>query len=297
MLRLRLKSRIGQTPWPAPERYDRTIDKMKQRNVLVHYHIFKNAGTTFERVLDENFGDQHLAFDGPFSFSQVNQDQLATVIDHHPSHVAFSSHQIHLPVPSSLDFRAIPAVFVRHPLLRIRSVYLFSQRNEARGNPRDAREAHAGLEEWVATMLAGDKNRLHLSNLQTGALSRSYNLPPKRKGEAGRVCFDLQAAINNLILVPCLGRTEHFDRDVKSFSETLAHFGLTFSHQPGKAENVSSPDYGQSAEQQLKAMQSSLTAETWEKLLWMNHQDLALFDVVNEMVEQRLSRGFPCHLT
>jgi len=269
---------------------------MKQRNVLVHYHIFKNAGTTFERVLDENFGGQHLAFDGPFSFSQVNQDQLATVIDHHPSHVAFSSHQIHLPVPSSLNFRAIPIVFVRHPLLRIRSVYLFSERNEAGVSPEDTRAALAGLEEWVATMLAGGKNRLHLSNLQTGALSRAYNLAPKRKGEGGRVCFDLQAAINNLLSVPCLGRTEHFDRDVASFSETLAQFGITFSHQPGKAENVSSPDYDQPAEQQLMAMQNSLTAETWEKLLWMNHQDLALFDVVNEMVEQRLIRGFPSHL-
>lgn len=296
MLTLRLTNRIGQTPWPAPERYDRIEDKMKQRNVLVHYHIFKNAGTTFERVLDENFGDKHLAFDGPFSFSHVNQDQLATVIDHHPSHVAFSSHQIHLPVPSSLNFRAIPIVFVRHPLLRIRSVYLFSQRNTAGENPVDTREALAGLEEWVATMLAGDKNRLHLSNLQTGALSRAYNLAPQRKGEEGRVCFDLQAAINNLLSVPCLGRTEHFDRDVASFSETLLHFGMTLSHQPGKAENVSSPDYDQPAEQQLKAMQNSLTAETWEKLLWMNHQDLALFDIVNEMVEQRLSRGFPSHL-
>ena len=269
---------------------------MKQRNVLIHYHIFKNAGTTFERVLDENFGGQHLAFDGPFSFSQVNQDQLATVIDHHPSHVAFSSHQIYLPVPSSLNFRAIPIVFVRHPLLRIRSVYLFSERNEAGVSPEDTRAALAGLEEWVATMLAGDKNRLHLSNLQTGALSRAYNLTPKRKGEGARVCFDLQAAINNLLSVPCLGRTEHFDRDVASFSETLAQFGITFSHRPGKAENVSSPDYDQPAEQQLMAMQNSLTAETWEKLLWMNHQDLALFDVVNEMVEQRLSRGFPSHL-
>jgi len=42
---------------------------MKKRNVLLHYHIFKNAGTTFERVLDENYGDRHMTFDGPFSFS------------------------------------------------------------------------------------------------------------------------------------------------------------------------------------------------------------------------------------
>ena len=102
---------------------------MTQRNVIVHHHIFKNAGTTFERVLDENYGDKHLSFDGPFTFSHISQDQLAAIIERHPSHVAFSSHQIHLPAPSSLSFRAIPVVFVRHPLLRIRSVFLFEERN------------------------------------------------------------------------------------------------------------------------------------------------------------------------
>ncbi|MED5314595.1 MAG: hypothetical protein VYB84_01030, partial [Pseudomonadota bacterium] len=74
---------------------------MQQRNVLLHYHIFKNAGTTFERVLDENYGDGHITFDGPFSFSVINQDQLSTIIQRHPNAVACSSHQIHLPPPSA----------------------------------------------------------------------------------------------------------------------------------------------------------------------------------------------------
>ncbi|MDG2459525.1 MAG: sulfotransferase family 2 domain-containing protein [Luminiphilus sp.] len=269
---------------------------MNRRSVLVHYHIFKNAGTSFERVLDENFGDRHMTFDGPFSFSQVNQDQLATVIDHHPSQCAFSSHQIHLPVPSSLNFRAIPIVFVRHPLLRIRSVYLFGQRDQQAADPSATSAPLAGFEDWVASMLAGDKNRLHLSNLQTGALSRAYNLPPKRSGENGRVCFDLQAAINNLLLVPCLGRTDHFDTDVMSFADSLARFDIDFSYQPGRAENVSSPDYNAPIEDQLRSLEHSVTAETWEKLHWLNHQDLALFDIVQEMVEQRLSSGIPIHL-
>ena len=262
---------------------------MHTRNVLLHYHIYKNAGTTFERVLDENYGARHLTFDGPFSFSLINQDQVAAVIDQHPSHIAFSSHQMHLPVPSSLTFRAIPIVFVRHPLLRIRSVYLFSRRDSTGNKQGTSAELLAGLEGWITSMLEGDKNRLHLSNMQTGALSRAYGLPPKRRGENGRVCFDLQAAINNLLLVPCLGRVEYFDSDVASFTQTLSHLDIAFSYQPGKSENVSSPDHDEPIERQLANMKQCLKSETWEKLHWMNHQDLALYDTVHDMMERRLS--------
>ena len=268
---------------------------MKKRNVLLHYHIFKNAGTTFERVLDENYGDRHMTFDGPFSFSLINQDQAAAVIEHHASHIAFSSHQIHLPVPSSLSFRAIPVVFVRHPLLRIRSVYLFSQRDQVQSSSDTTCEPLAGFEAWFASMLAGDKNRLHLSNMQTGALSRTHGSPPARRGENGRVCFDLQAAINNLLLVPCLGRTEHFDADVASFTKTLSRLDIAFSYRPGEAENVSSADHKEPIERQLATFRDRVKPETWEQLNWMNHQDLALYDIVQEMMEQRLTEGVPIH--
>ena len=269
---------------------------MTQRNVIVHHHIFKNAGTTFERVLDENYGDKHLSFDGPFTFSHISQDQLAAIIERHPSHVAFSSHQIHLPAPSSLSFRAVPVVFVRHPLLRIRSVFLFEERNAHNDDSSENRDPLDGLEEWIKSMIAGGKNRIQICNLQTSALSRAYNLPPKRRGDDGRICFDLQAAINNLWLVPCLARAEHFDSDVASFTETLSRFDIDFTYRPRKAENVSSPDHDQPIERQLDAMKQKMSAETWEKLCWMNHQDLALYETVHEIVEQRLANGFPIQI-
>jgi len=106
----------------------------------------------------------------------------------------------------------------------------------------------------------------------------------------------LQAAINNLWLVPCLARAEHFDSDVASFTETLSRFDIDFTHRPRKAENVSSPDHDQPIERQLDAMKQKMSAETWEKLCWMNHQDLALYETVHEIVEQRLANGFPIQI-
>ncbi|CAI8438449.1 MAG: Uncharacterised protein [Halieaceae bacterium] len=39
-------------------------------------------------------------------------------------------------------------------------------------------------------------------------------------------------------------------------------------------------------------MERSLSPETWQKLHWLNHQDLALYEIAHEMVEKRLANGF-----
>ena len=39
-------------------------------------------------------------------------------------------------------------------------------------------------------------------------------------------------------------------------------------------------------------MEGSLSPETWQKLQWLNHQDLALYEITHEMVEKRLANGF-----
>jgi hypothetical protein len=280
-------------PEPRTQQIAQMRGNMSQRKVLLHYHIFKNAGTTFERVLDENYGDGHIKFDGPFSFSAITQDQLGTIIQRHPKAMACSSHQIHLPPPSAIQFKPIPVVFIRNPLLRIRSVFLFSERSgDGSPNKLTHPDPLTGLEEWVIKTLSGDKNLLQISNLQTGMLSRCYNLPPKREGLEGRVNFDLQLAINNLSVVPCLGRVEYFDIDVPSFTETLARCDVPFAYEKREAENVSSPDYKDTVEEQLRTMERSLSPETWQKLHWLNHQDLALYEIAHEMVEKRLTNGF-----
>lgn len=106
------------------------------RTVIIHYHIYKNAGTSFDHVLSHNFGDRHELFDGPYPFFTIDQEQLDRIIMRRPQAVAFSSHQIMLPPPGSLDYRALAAIFVRNPFLRIASIYRFKRGPErADGTP------------------------------------------------------------------------------------------------------------------------------------------------------------------
>jgi hypothetical protein len=182
-------------------------------------------------------------------------------------------------------------VFIRHPLLRIRSVFLFGKRSAEKVLETVARaDPLAGLEEWITQKLW--ENPELISNMQTSMLSRCYKLPPKLEWREGRANLDLQLAINHLSVVPCLGRVEYFDIDVSSFSETLSKYGITFVYTKRKAENVSSPDHQSTVEEQLRSIEQSLSPETWQKLNWLNHQDLALYEIAHEMVEQRLANGF-----
>ncbi|MBB1498721.1 hypothetical protein [Paracoccus sp. MC1862] len=106
------------------------------RTVILHYHIYKNAGTSFDHVLTHNFGDRHELFDGPYPFFTIDQDQLDRIIMRRPQAVAFSSHQILLPPPSSIGYRALAAIFLRNPFLRIASIYRFKRGPErADGTP------------------------------------------------------------------------------------------------------------------------------------------------------------------
>ena len=101
----------------------------EKRSVIVHYHTFKNSGTSFDELLTANYQDAHLCFDGPFPYTLFNQQELLKVIRRNPNKIAFSSHSIRLPVPTDLEHNAIAALFVRHPILRIRSVYGFEMRS------------------------------------------------------------------------------------------------------------------------------------------------------------------------
>ena len=246
------------------------------RTIICHYHIFKTAGTSFERVLRDNFGQRHLSFDGPKTSSMITQPELIKVIHTRPNLASISSHQITLPAPVSDQFLALPVVFVRHPILRIRSVFLHENRNA----PEPLESPMEGFDAWIEELVAGHPNQLQICNLQTNLLCRGANSSPKGVNANGRPLYDLEAALRNLSEVPCIGRAECFDEDVASFIPQLAAAGIEFDYPSRVAENVGAPDFGLSLEQQLDNMQAALSKPTWDKLHWFNHQDIALFEAV-----------------
>jgi len=99
------------------------------RNVIVHYHLFKNAGSSIDSILKESFGDRWHSFDPENSSGKYHSVELGDIIESNKEKDAFSSHCIVPPLPSG-DFTVHPIVVLRDPISRVMSAYLFEWKKQ-----------------------------------------------------------------------------------------------------------------------------------------------------------------------
>jgi hypothetical protein len=97
------------------------------RTIIVHYHIFKNAGSSVDSLLQMAFGNGWAPLEGSTPTSLLHPHDLATFVRDRPEIVAVSSHLLRPPAPSSV--RVLPVVLIRHPLDRAFSVYSYLRRH------------------------------------------------------------------------------------------------------------------------------------------------------------------------
>jgi hypothetical protein len=100
------------------------------RTIVVHYHLFKNAGSSVDAALREFFGRTWCEFESSVQSQPLRPHQLAEFITAHPEVLAVSSHTAVFPVPRMPGTAVFPIAFVRHPIDRIRSIYEFERRQE-----------------------------------------------------------------------------------------------------------------------------------------------------------------------
>lgn len=255
------------------------------RIIICHYHIYKNSGTSFDKVLQDNFGDRHLSFDGPFPFFTIDQDQLSRIIERKQSFVAFSSHQIQLPVPVSLDYLVLPVVFIRHPLLRIQSIYKF-KRQELDGTTTSKAAQEMSFDEWVEYCFSEKLEVVHISNAQTRLLGVAYRQRPLIRRTSYGMQYDLNQAIRNLENVKLLARTEYFSEDVSRFSGILEQYGIPFNFSEAAPQNTTTDNHHKPIGERLGDVRESLSECNYKKLVAANEQDAQLFRYASELISQ-----------
>lgn len=112
------------------------------RHVLVHAHIFKNAGTTFDFSLGRSFGEAFTDHREDARFLQGKNNYLLEYLHSHPGVRALSSHSLHFRIKSTDRIQLHPVFFLRHPLARVWSVYRFERQQAGvdEGGARRAKE-------------------------------------------------------------------------------------------------------------------------------------------------------------
>ena len=245
---------------------DRPQSKSGGRAVVLHYHIFKNAGTSVDKILKRNFGDRWSTqeFKGP---RRHNKEAIAGFLKHNPNVDALSSHTARLPPPDVEGLTIIPIVFVRHPIDRLRSAYEFERKQNA--NTLGARLAKQhDLKGYLEALLNGEANR-QARNFQTYRLAQ--NEPGRRP--------ELERATEALQHLPFVGLVEAFEHSLTLLVSVMRAYFPDFRY-TNEHENASQSRDGTLSER-LKLVEESLGAVFYKRICDCNMEDMAIYELLS----------------
>lgn len=177
------------------------------RTIILHYHLFKNAGTSIDSILKENFGDQWVTKE--FKNALSNTAQVTEWIQDNPNAIAFSSHTMMGPVPKIDGVNIISIVMLRHPVKRIISANKF-ERMQNSDNWGAQLAKRLSFEDYVVTRLQ-KQGDTQCRNFQTERLATL------RPGDQPKV----QRAIAALEDLSVVGIVEDFNNSLASIASKI----------------------------------------------------------------------------
>ena len=198
-----------------------------QRTVLVHYHIFKNAGTSFNHALEQAFGERFLEYDLPGGHV-INSEMLKMFILMHPAMVAVSGHHIAMPTPETEEIQVISSVLLRRPLSRIRSIYEFERQQRSRTDGA-VMAKELDFKQFVVWRL--ETAPIVFCDYQTHYCSRTQLLDPKYRP----LETDFQLAVANLEKTTIVGTVERYNEMLRLAQKQLR---VAFDNQDINLESV-----------------------------------------------------------
>lgn len=252
---------------------------MTSRTVLVHYHIFKNAGSSVDASLKASFGNAWTEFEGAHAHDIQSSTHLSHFLANNKHLVAVSSHLARPPLPWA---SCLPVVFLRHPLLRARSVYEFTRKDSSQPYGDVAR--NAGFADYVRWALRNERGSVVIRNYQVVHLSdaswRHANILDAQAGP-----HDLEQACNLLTTWGIVGIVEAYALSARVFQKMYGPLlpGLKFRD---LHENATKLVQG-TVEDQIDRIRLSIGESLYDEFMSVNAFDLDLY----KHAQQVLSRA------
>jgi hypothetical protein len=194
------------------------------RTIIVHYHIFKNAGSSIDRILKTSFAERWASLEGDTATSLLRPHDLSVFVRDRPEIVAVSSHLLRPPGPAELH--VLPVVLIRDPLDRAFSVYSQLRRNTAGVLANEVVAQRGSFSQFVLWCMS---NRSHggmvIANYQVIHLSPA-SFRSEHIYNATATEDDLQAAICYLSDGACWGTVDRFDAAVARLRQAAGAVNL-----------------------------------------------------------------------
>ena len=250
------------------------------RLVILHNHLFKNAGTTIDWALARELGSAFVDHRDDADMRQ-GAGYLGPYLLDNPGVSALSTHHLSLPLPELAGLRLAMIMMFRHPVERVTSVYEFERKQEGSQTPGALKARESSCSDYVAWRLEPG----------VGATIRNFQvrkcLPP-RKGLPDRpAAAEVERALDVARSVEMLGLVERFDESMVLFEEALRpHFpGIDLSHVPQNVGQSSSVSGAQRALRLRETIGDTLYARLEEE----NAPDLQLHAGVVEEFGRRFA--------
>ena len=239
--------------------------------IVVHHHLFKNAGTSFDALLRENFGN---GWDTR-EFGPQGEGDFRSWIETSWNKVVFSSHTAPI-VPLALEGASVlQCVFLRHPIDRIKSAYVFESTQKAETDGARFARSHS-FEEYV-------QHRLDLPN---DSQCRNFHVRRLSAYVAqSKGCVSpLERAAAAIRKISFVGIVEEFDESMRRFHDLIRPHFPEFELVHTRA-NVSRT-LGTSQLASLRAIREELGEEIFERLVAANQDDLLLYALARRLFVQ-----------
>jgi hypothetical protein len=250
--------------------------------LLIHYHIFKNAGTSFEWTLEQTFGKRVRRYDSPIAAEVLSPKDIANYVKKTPQAEVICSHQATLPPPRIRGREVISSVLIRDPIARIRSIYAFERRQEAT-SPGARKAKELDFKEYVEWRL--DTSPSMLCNFQVHFCSRTKK--PSSEDLDGETL--LRKAIANLDQIDLVGTVARYNdwlaltqvvlsRKFRDISLTVTRQNVTDLNTEALSETSI-----------LDGLVRDLGETLADHLLRANELDMSLHQVADALLTRRLA--------
>ena len=251
------------------------------RYILLHGHIFKNAGSTMDWSLQRIFGDRFLDHRQDKPMRQAGRELLAQLVEQDEQLCALSSHHMTGDLPQIRGVNFISVNLLRHPLIRLRSVYDFERHQQ--GETPGARAAkQKGFRDYVAWRMQPDVART-IRNYQTLYLAGRHH--PTDNAEIARHYFS--AALAKVASGAFVGVVERYDESMVVLEEQLRGIfpAIDLSY---VRQNVSAGRKVGETEERLVAAVLSELGDLQKQVIDENSFDLALYQAGSAALQSKM---------